>query len=52
MSDSAPATTLRRMIMGFLATHLLTVAAELGLADVLKDDRRTTEELAVLLTTR
>jgi hypothetical protein len=37
------------MIMGFLATHLLTVAAELGLADVLKDDRRTTEELAVLL---
>jgi O-methyltransferase domain/Dimerisation domain len=37
------------MIMGFLATHLLTVAAELGLADVLKDGRRTTEELAVLL---
>lgn len=49
MSDTTPAMTLRRMIMGFLATHLLTVAAELGLADVLKDDRRTTEELAVLL---
>ena len=49
MTDASPTPVLRQMIMGFLATHLLQVMAELRLADLLKDGPRSSDELAVLM---
>ena len=49
MSDTGPATTLRHLIMGFQATHLVYVAAELGIAERLEDGPRGSAELAALV---
>ena len=48
MRDSGPATTLHQLIMGFQDTHLVYVAAELRLADLLKDGPRRSDDLAAL----
>ena len=45
-TDAASAETLRQLITGFRATHLIAVAAELGLADLLADGPRSSTELA------
>jgi hypothetical protein len=49
MSDTTPATALRQLIMGFQATHWVYVAAELGIADVLKDGPMSSTELAAMI---
>jgi hypothetical protein len=49
MSEVPPATALRQLIMGFQPTHLLYVAAELGVADHLKNGPRSSGELAALV---
>lgn len=46
MHDVTPVTTLRQFIMGFLDARLVYVAAELGIADLLKDGPKSSHELA------
>lgn len=45
-SDPSPVTTLRQLLVGNRITHMLYVAAELGLADLLADGPRTSDELS------
>ena len=51
MTDPAapPGETLRRIITGFQPTHLIGLAARLGLPDLLADGPRTSVELAELV---
>ncbi|HEV2066954.1 MAG TPA: methyltransferase [Thermomicrobiales bacterium] len=44
--DPSPVTTMRQLLLGNRTTHLLHVAAELGLADLLADGPRTSADLA------
>src|SRR5215471_2492485 len=45
-SDIPPQLVLQKMIQGFQMTQCIYVAAKLGIADLLKDGPRTSEELA------
>ena len=49
MSDHDPAVVARQLLMGFRGTHLLYVAAELGVADVLQDGPVAVDEIAARL---
>jgi hypothetical protein len=44
--EPSPLLTLRRMILGYRLSQALSVAAELGIADLLKDSPRTIADLA------
>jgi DNA-binding IclR family transcriptional regulator len=44
--EPSPLLALRRMILGYRLSQALCVASELGLADLLKDGPRTTDDLA------
>jgi len=44
--DTPPSTTMLRMISGFRVSRAIYIAAKLGLADLLKDGSKHTEELA------
>src|SRR6266511_1839433 len=44
--DEAPAATLGRLIVGFQVSQAIHVAAVLGIADLLADGPRTSDELA------
>ncbi|MEX0684109.1 MAG: methyltransferase [Dehalococcoidia bacterium] len=46
MTDERPITTLMRMIGGFRVSQAIHVAAVLGIADLIKDGPRSSEELA------
>src|SRR5215469_9693539 len=47
-NDVPPQLVLQQLIQGFQVTQCLYVAAKLGIADLLKDGPRTSEELAQL----
>ena len=49
MSDDDPAGVAHQLLMGFRGTHLLYVAAELGVADVLQEGPVTVDEIATRL---
>jgi hypothetical protein len=44
--EQSPVVALRRMILGYRLSQALRVAAELGIADLLKDGPRNVDELA------
>src|SRR5436853_6978046 len=46
INDSPPQLALQQLIQGFQVTQCIYVAAKLGIADLLKDGPRTSEELA------
>jgi SAM-dependent methyltransferase len=52
MSDPDPAVVARQLLMGFRGTHLLFVAAELGVADVLQHGPLAVDEIAARLAAR
>jgi hypothetical protein len=47
MTDETPASTLGRLLMGAQVSQAISVAAAMGIADLLADGPRTSEELAV-----
>ena len=49
MLDHDPAVVARQLLMGFRGTHLLYVAAELGIADLLHDGPLAADEIAARL---
>jgi hypothetical protein len=49
MADADPRIAARQLVMGFRGTHLLFVAAELGVADLLADGPRGSTDLAAEL---
>ena len=49
MSDVGLAAALRQLIMGFLPAHLVYVAAELGIADLLEGGPKSSGDLAALV---